>query len=329
MVHLQRGDLAPEGFAPDQAGEPVGLSDLLGSLDRQARDSRAGRVLGRAVERAVTWDAADRRDERWWPQGVTTSADAAGSGRVSGRELVVTSWYSKAGDGVRLSFLDLDALRYRHVRLVRPVREPDGTLRLEPLGVHAGGIVWAGGHLHVAATGRGFFSAGLDDLVHRDGDLVLPVRAHFRAGVTGTGPGLRFSFLSLDRSTDPPSLLAGEYGRGTRTTRLATFALDPDTFLPAADDGGTSRPTSIVDAGLRQMQGAALVGGRLHVVTSRGPHLPGTVHVGGPGRWRRFRCATPMGPEDLAYWPQTGRLWCQSEHPGRRWVFSMRADRFG
>lgn len=328
MVHLQRADLGPDGFTPEQVGEPVGVADLLTALDRRARESRLGRRLGRAVERAVAWDEEDRGDRRWWPQGVTTSADASPSAEVLGRRLVVTSWYSKSGDGVRLTFLDLATLRYRHVRLVRPLPDPSGGLRLDPLRAHAGGIVWAGDHVHVAATGRGFFTAHLGDLVRQGEEVLLPVTRHFKAHGPDRSAGLRYSFLSLDRSTEQPVLLAGEYGRGSQSTRLARFRLDPSTFLPRSDPDGIVRPSSLVDAGLVRMQGAVLAAGRLHVVASRGPFLPGTVHVGEPGRWRRFHGATPMGPEDVAYWPQTGLLWCQTEHPGRRWVFSMRTDRF-
>ena len=35
----------------------------------------------------------------------------------------------------------------------------------------------------------------------------------------------------------------------------------------------------------------------------------------------------PPGPEDIAYWPDTDRLWSQSEHPGARWVFAVDRSR--
>ena len=50
-------------------------------------------------------------------------------------------------------------------------------------------------------------------------------------------------------------------------------------------------------------------------------------HVGRPGTFRAHRWATPMGPEDLLWWPETGALWSVTEHPRRRWVFAM--DRKG
>ena len=48
--------------------------------------------------------------------------------------------------------------------LVVPVLR-DGAVALEPLRVHAGGIVWCGPYLHVAATAKGFYTCRLDDLL--------------------------------------------------------------------------------------------------------------------------------------------------------------------
>jgi hypothetical protein len=56
---------------------------------------------------------------------------------------------------------------------------------------------------------------------------------------------------------------------------------------------------------------------------SRGPYRPGTVYAGRQGAFRRFSWATPMGPEDIAWWPSTDELWTLTEHPWRRWVISM------
>ena len=53
-----------------------------------------------------------------------------------------------------MTFLDLDSRRYRHVLLVMPTRARTA-VRLEPLEVHAGGVVWFGPYLHIASTSRG------------------------------------------------------------------------------------------------------------------------------------------------------------------------------
>ena len=68
------------------------------------------------------------------------------------------------------------------------------------------------------------------------------------------------------------------------------------------------------------------------MTVSHGPWKPGSVYVGTPGDpghpWVEHRLATPMGPEDIAYWPSTDRFWSVSEHPHRRWVFSMKRSFF-
>ena len=331
-------------------GARVGVEAVLDDLDRRGR--RSWLPLP-AVHEAFTFDAADRRDLRWWPQGVTTSADASESGTVGGRRLVVVAWYAKQlrGDrsnhGSRITLFDLDTRRYRHVLLVVPTLV-DGVLNLSPLRVHAGGLVWFGDYLHVAATAKGFFTCRLDDLTRvpdavagptdeigvQDGRVashgyryVLPVRFAYQAR-TGEGEErLRYSFLSLDRSASPPALMAGEYARGQATRRLVSFPLDAETLLPATDEDGMSRPLGLGE-GVDHMQGAVLARGRFHVTVSHGLFTPGSVYVGQPGALRRHRFATPMGPEDIAYWPQTDLLWSVSEHPWRRWIFSMRRSRF-
>lgn len=356
-VHLTR--VEQHGAAVDALAETLGgrvpLTALLDDLRFTARESRLGRLAGRAVHRAIAFDRHDQRDPVWWPQGITTSADADPSGTVAGRRLVVTTWYAKPRDGVRrgsrLTFLDLDTLRYRHVLLVEPTLDEHGRLGLSGVRIHAGGLVWAGPWFHVAATARGFLSFHVDDLmrVADDNDRpdeigvdevdgvrrvasfghhhVLPVRVVHRAATDEGHEPLRYSFLSLDRASMPPGLVAGEYARGAQTSRLARFDLDPATWLPATDQTGTSHPV-LAETGTVRMQGAVLARGHHHVSTSQGPWVPGTVLTGRPDRLRRHRFAAPMGPEDLAYWPHTDTLWSVSEHPGRRWVHAMRRSWF-
>jgi hypothetical protein len=336
-------------------GGRVGLPAVLGDLDRRARRTLAP---GRFVHRALTWDAEDRRDRRWWPQGISTSADASETEEVvgaEGRRLLVVSWYAKelpgetgGPQGSRLTFLDLGSRRYRHVLLVNPgVR--DGTLALEPLRVHAGGVVWCGPYLHIAATSRGVITCRVDDLMRvadsAAGDAgrlgleaervssygyryVLPVRFAYRAATDDGLERLRYSFLSLDRSSSPPELVVGEYGSSAQTRRLARFPLDPETLFLAEGEDGVSRPLVVDDGGVVRTQGAAVAHGSWYLTRSTGPWVPGSVYAGTPGSFRRFRWATPMGPEDIAWWPSTDLLWSVTEHPRRRWIYSMKRSRF-
>ncbi len=340
-VHLTRTDenVREIDALAAAAGGRATFEELLAALPHQARRAAVGRILGRAVDDAYTWTARDNRDHQWWPQGISTSADADPSEVVAGRRLLVVSWYSHSVEGgshgSRVTFLDLDTLRYEHVLLVVPTVDGDGAVSLRPLTVHAGGLVWSGGFLHVAATSRGVVSCRIDDLMRAgDGltayghDWLLPVRFSYRARTPDGHAGLRYSFLSLDRERRPHSLVTGEYGRGTASTRLARFDLDVESGLLVAGDDGTATPVTLDDGGVVQMQGAVVARGRHHVTVSRGAWWPGDVYVGEPGALHRRRMAVPMGPEDLSYWPSTDRLWSVSEHPRRRWIFSMRRSWF-
>ncbi len=350
-VHLDRTDenVAEIAALAALVGGPVGLEALLGDLNRTARPSRG--FFGRAVDRAWTWDRADRWTRAWWPQGIATSADAGGP--HARRRVVAVTWYAKEVDGEspgsRVTFLDLDTLRYRHVLLVVPALV-DGRLALTPLRVHAGGVAWCGPYLHIAATARGFITCRVDDLLRIpdergvprdlarlavDGEAVasygyryvLPVRFRYRAHADDGVTRLRYSFLSLDRR-HPAALVAGEYGRGEQTTRLARFPLDLDTALLETGEDDRARPVELGE-GVRGMQGATVVDGRWYVTVSHGPVVPGTVYVGRPGRLRPRRLALPMGPEDIAAEPGSDRLWTLTEHPGRRWVLALRRSRLG
>ena len=341
-VHLRRTEenVAEIDALATLVGGRAGLGAVLDDLDRRGR---RGWAPGLKSRRAFTWDRADRRTTQWWPQGISTSADASDTELVHGRRLVVTTWYAKdLGDGnhgSRLSFVDLATRRYRHVLLVVP-RLVDGDVRVEPLEIHAGGLAWHGPWLHVAATAAGLFVFHVDDIVRvpeqapesvrvagEEYRYLLPVRFAYEARTDDGHERLRYSFVSLDRASSPPQLLAGEYGRGRQTRRLAHFALDPDSRFVAPGDDGACRPLRLHDEGIGQTQGVVQVDGRYYVTTSHGPWKPGSVHVGVPGAWRSHRWAVPMGPEDLAYWPSRDELWSLSEHPRRRWVFSVRRSR--
>jgi hypothetical protein len=337
-------------------GGRVGLRGVLADLNRRGRKvwTRPFWPPGRAVHRAFTWDRDDRRTTQWWPQGISTSADASDTEEVEGRRMLAVTWYAKdlgeGGQGSRVTFVDRENRRYRHVLLVVPRLARDRSLQVLPLRVHAGGVVWCGDYLHVAATSRGFMTFRLDDLMRVpdersgnrdllgvDGDRVsaygyrylLPVRFAYQAFAEEGHEKLRYSFLSLDRSASPPHLVAGEYASGEQgSTRLAHYPLDPETMLLHAGEDGISRPLHLHDKGVAHAQGVVVTGGRYYLSVSRGRFRPGSVYVGRPGAFRHFELAMPMGPEDLSWWPSTDELWSVSEHPSRRWVFSMKRSWF-
>ncbi len=366
-VHLLRGkdridDIDALGARYSAAGGGrVGLSGVLADLNRTAT---VVRVPAPAARWGFRWDDEDSRSKRWWPQGITTSADRDESEAYDERRIVMTSWYSKDLAGVhkgsRITVVDLardGRLHYRHVLLVDAFRRGDGTVDLRPMKIHAGGIVWHGEHLHVAGTSRGISTFHLDDImrVGSEGSLgaagsagsggdrnrlgvgagsfgyryLLPVRFTYDAFADDGHEPLRYSFLSLDRGSAEPRLIAGEYGRRGRTTRLVDFPIEPSTSLLQVSEDGHAQPLSLSGEGIEGMQGATVVGDRWYVTTSAGPYVRGSLYVGRPGAFRRRARVLPVGVEDIAYWPSRDELWSLSEYPGRRFVFAMDRSRIG
>ncbi len=353
-VHLFRSDerAAEVDAFVARTGERVGVPGVLADLNRAARRTA---VPGRAAAWGFTWNTEDSRSQRWFPQGITTSADQGEPEQVDGRSVVCTSWYSRHRDGLckgsRVTFVDItdrDDVRYRHVLLVEALVSPSGQIDVRPVRIHAGGIVWHGPYLHVAGTARGIFTFHFDDIVEvssfgdrgslglrEDGGVdsfgyryLLPVRFTYDALADDGYERLRYSFLSVDRSARPHHLVAGEYGRRGMTTRLVRFELDEATSLLRTGEEGRSRPVHLHTGGVSGMQGATVVDGTFYVTTSAGRYGRGSLYVGQPGEFRKFARVLPAGPEDITYWPSTGQLWSLTEYPARRFVFAMNRSDF-
>ncbi len=321
----------------------VGLRGVLADLDRRGRPAD---VPGEAAVRGMTWEDRDARTTRWWPQGITTSADAYGpdpqSGTFEGRSLVVASWYGHGALGwlflgSRISVIDgadSDDPRYRHVLLVEPRRRL-GLHRLRPVRVHAGGIVWYGDHLFVAGSSRGVRVFRLDDVVRvrnrwrtRGYRYVLPQLTTYAADTDDGVKPMTYSFMSLDRAGEVDHLVAGEYGRSAGSHRMVRYELDRETHLLRTGESEPAVPVEVHDGVAPRMQGAVLVDGTWVITASSGEGNPGDLWIGRPGALKRRRGVLPTGPEDITWWPQHGELWTLTEWPGRRWVFGIDASRW-
>jgi hypothetical protein len=329
----------------DLSGGRVGVDGVLADL------GRTGRAVSQQLTRlevAFTWDDADRRDRQWWPQGVTGSWDADPlAPSTDDGDVLVTTAYAKPVRRVRLGsritvhdVSDLARVRYEHVLLVHARTDEVGRLQVSPVHAHAGGAAWVGRHLHVAATAHGFHTFDLDDVMaagppadvglpphgHR---YLLPVRTTHLSRTPEDAEALRFSFLSVTHEQhEGRRLVVGEYGRGSMTTRLWTYDVDGVSGLPCSD-GGVARPTFLTDRGVERMQGAALVDGRLHVVTSRGPHRRGSIWSEWEGRLHQHEFVLPPGPEDLSHRASVDQLWSLTEYPYIRMVLAVDRRRFG
>jgi hypothetical protein len=338
-VHLVRGPDRTDALT-DPLGARVGIDGLLDDLSRTAR---VGSVPARAAVSGFRWCDEDYHDLHWFPQGITSSADQSEREQTQGRRVLCTSWYSHhvggRRKGSRVTFIDITdetRVRYQHVLLVQAAERSDDGEGVVPVPIHAGGLVWHGPYLHVAATARGIYSFRVDDIVRVHSPeqtygyrYVLPLRFTYDAHADEGVERLRYSFLSLDRSVRPHQLVAGEYGARDMSTRLVSFEVDPATSLLSLGDDERTIPLTMHDAALRSMQGATVVDDTYYVTTSAGRRGRGSLWAGRLGGFRRFARVLPVGPEDITYWPSTGRLWSLTEYPGARHVFAMNRSDFG
>lgn len=317
----------------------------------------AEQVPGTATGDGLAWAPHDASDPTWWPQGVACLRGGEVL-LVGWYERASGPWWRRRLPRSRVSVVDRSDPahpRYEHVELVVPHRRPLALARaLGPVPVHAGGLAVVeraeGGPLLVVAdTLLGLRAFRLDDLHRRAGTWVLPqhrsVRAPLLRGALADlrarrrPDPFRFSFVGVVPAPPDgePGLLAGEYRRAADCTpdgapRLVRYRLDALTGLPAPAPGSRRAEPVAVHAGqLPRMQGVAVLPGSdgglvWHVSASAGHDRCGDLHVGRPGAWTTHRGALPPGCEDLD--PErpgdpSSRLWCASEHPGRRWVFPV------
>lgn len=295
--------ISPAGFelhwhAADQHPRDdrvAGIAELLDGADLVTTDAdeQVGDLGGRRSG-GYGFTAEDNRSEDWFPQGISGSDD----GRVH-----AVSWYSSRREGVRISFVDLEAQprrRYRHVRLV----EGD---RLAPIRIHAGGLAWVGERLFVVDTRRGLRVFDTGGLARAADGYVLPQIGAYRAA--GAAEGLAFSCVFLDRAD--PALVIGEYRREPGG-RIVRWPIDLHTgeLAPAA----TAAHTAPID----RVQGVATARGHLLASCSR---PGGRLFAGRPGQPAAGFGFWPSLPEDLHL--DGDQLFSLSEKPGRRAVFAV------
>lgn len=302
-----------------------------------------------------SWDVAhDQIDASWRPQGITTSYDDFGSGST-----LFVSWYDLGGGqdhGMRVSIISWGAgaqPRYRHVLLVEPYRDSAGRYTYGPIRKHAGGIAAYNGYLYVADTFNGLRVFDLSTILvarddrprwvglHGNGDAgdyysygykyVLPqVGAYDNAGLR-----LRFSALSVDRTTTPHSLLVSEYAedgimayddefRGrpnrSRKPKVVRWPLVPGW----SDRTGSLSATEVHEVGQKQVQGAASVAGTYYLSVSAGRTRRGRLMSWKPSAGAaRLQSRLSTGPEDLSYDGYDKVMWTVGEWEDFRYAYAV------
>jgi hypothetical protein len=214
--------------------------------------------------------------------------------------------------------------------------------------VHAGGIVWYSSYLYVADTWGGFqlfdtqhiwrVTTGNKSKIGRQADgsyhahdyaYVLPQALTFAASTGSGSANLRYSAVSLDRTSAPQSVIVPEYDAAGTGTRVVRYPIDESTLLLKSSDDGYVHGSEAYQVDIPSMQGATAIGGKFYISSSRGASTQGSVYIfttsSGPTAHRN---ALPAGPEDLAYWQSQDQLWTLAEHPNTRSVLAVRASSF-
>jgi hypothetical protein len=339
-----RGESTPTGLIDELALKHARIG-VAGLLKRRGRRARPGQVPSDAAVEGFRWNVLDGWSLRWWPQGVEVLS--AGDGEPGGKPVddgvLVVSWFAQkrrgTSQGARITVVDRrDPLHptYHHVLLVAPVRAADGSVRLETVHVHSGGLARVGHILYAAATFGGLRSFDLRDILLVNGRgpfgyrCVLPQSGHEKLHGGQGDERMRFSFVSVEHasggaaggwSDDDGHLVVGEFGPHPHSRRLGK--------LPLAGLRADA-PTDVVglrEPGIPRMQGAAVIDGTWFVSSSNGLSA-GDLWVATDGDWKRHRGVLPVGPEDLAVSADGTRLWSLCEYPRRRWVYAMDAARW-
>lgn len=345
---LQREGLGPKRYALIKQLAVVypraGAKTVIADVNLRTRPLRRGKrgKLGRPLRgvRGITsgyrFNVKDSASGEWTPQGLTGADDADVAQGVNKARVQVVSWYRGKNTDSRLSFVDRDKGRYRHVLLVNP-RTGGG---FGPVNVHAGGIAWVGKYMYVVDTGGGIRvfdtkwilrvpKAQRDEKTTFGVKYVLPQVGIYRRA--GSSP-LRFSAVSFERPSlppgvqgppAPPSLVVSEFlPDSAKHGKVVRWPLNGESLIAQPQASQAYESGSLV-----QLQGVLSLRGKL-VATSSVGKGNGKLFYGPPGakvtqrRWAR-------SPEGLYYSPSTNEIFNLAEQPKERAVFGINASKLG
>ncbi|KAJ5869389.1 hypothetical protein N7455_004330 [Penicillium solitum] len=297
---------------------------------------------------AWAWNSGDDKTKEWVPQGITSSADAFGKGTWNDHEAWIVSWY-RDGDSVRLSFVDRKTHKYRHVMLVYPTADDD----FKSITIHAGGIMWYGNVLYVVDTKNGIRAFDLDNIWEveiadgvgktKDGKeysadgyrYVLP-QIRWYKWIPGDSSPFRFSWISLDRSDSPDTLMVGEFVRDGETfkdanktpvpIRYVKYNLDATTRRLHTDDKGIATATWAHCVNIPNVQGGVSYDGKFYISRSTGrAPKKGDLFI-----WEQGKTATEhkgwfmAGNEDLSFNPVRKEYYTVTEYDGDRYILAYK-----
>ncbi|MEU0056876.1 hypothetical protein [Streptomyces sp. NPDC006334] len=139
------------------------------------------------VTRKVSWcwSSAHGDDDtgRWWPQGMSSTGTAdGGDGTIDGKRALAVAWHyntyerdapsettgCRTNNLLKLSLIDRDTGKYRHVLLAQPTSTSSAASNFTFVTGHAGGIVWYSNYIYVTDTTGGIRVFDMEKLAKVD-----------------------------------------------------------------------------------------------------------------------------------------------------------------
>ncbi|KAJ5442413.1 hypothetical protein N7445_005420 [Penicillium cf. griseofulvum] len=331
----------------ESKGKVATVTAVLQSANRELRKGTPSNIGSGSPVESWAWNSGDDKTTKWVPQGITSSADALGKGTWNDHEAWIVSWYQK-GDSVRVSFIDRKTHMYRHVMLVYPIAEDD----FKSIEIHAGGIAWYGNVLYVVDTDNGIRAFDLDNIWEveigdgvgktKDGkghtadgyQYVLP-QIRWYKWTPGKESPFRFSWISLDRSDSPDTLMVGEFVRDGETfedaektpvpIRYVKYNLDANTRRLHTDNGiATASWAHCVD--IPNVQGAVSYGSKFYVSRSTGrAPKKGDLFIWEEGKTAKpYKGWFPAGNEDMSFNPVRKEYYTVTEYDKDRYILAYK-----
>ncbi|KAF9895229.1 hypothetical protein FE257_000131 [Aspergillus nanangensis] len=324
------------GLAKTLASAKATVSEVLDSANR---DIITGPVPGEPSEEWL-WDNGDYNTTKWIPQGISSSGDALAVGTYEGRNVWLVSWYQDEGDkNVRISFIDRETHKYRHVLLVEPTADDD----FKSVPIHAGGIAWYGNALYVVDTDNGFrvfdmdniFEVDIADGVGKNGDgwsantyrFVLPQIRSYSWSDLQPDSAFRHSWVALDRLDSPDTMLVGEYQPDDAKVpiRLVKYPLDYTTRR-LRNTGGVVTATWAYCVNVLRMQGGFSRNDTFYLGRSNGDTNGGDLFTWSPGETNVPMSFFPPGNEDMSYNEAKGEWYTITEHADQRYILAYKEE---
>ncbi|MFC9287393.1 hypothetical protein [Streptomyces sp. NPDC057052] len=333
-------------------GPSIGVGEALSGAARSLRDAadctggeRDALPVSPKATRTYCWNADDTAG--WEPGAVTTSGDADDDGLWGAHRVIVSGWSRDSGPVAdrglaRVAFVDADdtdRLSYTWALLAVPV---DGGRDYRGLVSRVSGMVWYQDKLLVTAGDGDRAALYVYDVnrIHRTtvagaavgrvpggwsahgAPYVLPAVASYR--LSGGSGAPRPATVSLDRSTAPDTLVAGEWtlDDGDRGARLWRYAFDTApgrAGLLAGDAAGRVGATQAYRTEANGVRGVLSYEDGWYVSRGGAEDGRGTLWRQDADGARAARCGADDSrdcwsprTESLSYWAQTGDVWTQS-----------------